>query len=40
MPGDRAATGTTEARRPPTFVSVDFYAVGDLFGMAGEANGL
>ncbi|HSO32372.1 MAG TPA: hypothetical protein VLT33_07650 [Labilithrix sp.] len=38
--GDRIATCTTAAKRPPTFVSVDFYEVGDLFGAVRTANGL
>lgn len=29
-----------EAGRAPTFVSVDFYDVGDLFGVVRKANGL
>jgi hypothetical protein len=38
--GDRVAKCTTEAGRVPTFVSVDFYDVGDLFGVVRKANGL
>lgn len=38
--GDRIAQCTTEAKRPPTFVSVDFYDVGDLFGAVRRSNGL
>jgi hypothetical protein len=38
--GDRVAQCTREAGRAPTFVSVDFYEVGDLFGVVRSANGL
>jgi hypothetical protein len=38
--GERVARCTTEAGRAPTFVSVDFYDVGDLFGVVRKANGL
>ncbi|MDB4936875.1 MAG: putative integral rane protein [Labilithrix sp.] len=38
--GDRVAQCTTDAGRAPTFVSVDFYDVGDLFGVVRKANGL
>ncbi len=38
--GDRLTKCTGEAKRPPTFVSVDFYDVGDLFGAVRTANGL
>jgi hypothetical protein len=38
--GDRVTRCTTEAGRAPTFVSVDFYDVGDLFGVVRKANGL
>lgn len=38
--GDRVAQCTRDAGRPPTFVSVDFYDVGDLFGVVRKANGL
>ena len=38
--GDRITKCTTEAKRSPTFVSVDFYDVGDLFGRVRAANGL
>lgn len=38
--GDRVARCTTEAGRAPTFVSVDFYDVGDLFGVVKKTNGL
>lgn len=38
--GDRITKCTTEAGRAPTFVSVDFYDVGDLFGVVKKVNGL
>lgn len=38
--GDRVTKCTAEAGRPPTFVSVDFYDVGDLFSVVRAANGL
>jgi hypothetical protein len=38
--GDRVTKCTTEAGRAPTFVSVDFYDVGDLFSVVRKANGL
>lgn len=38
--GARVAQCTREAGHPPTFVSVDFYDVGDLFGVVRTANGL
>jgi len=38
--GDRVTKCTTEAGRPPTFVGVDFYEVGDLFEVVRTANGL
>ena len=38
--GDRVAQCTTDAGRAPTFVSVDFYDVGDLLGVVRKANGL
>jgi hypothetical protein len=38
--GDRVARCTKEAGRVPTFVSVDFYEVGDLFGVVRTTNGL
>ncbi|MEA2752908.1 MAG: hypothetical protein QOI41_7051 [Myxococcales bacterium] len=38
--GGRVTQCTTEAGRAPTFVSVDFYDVGDLFGVVRTANGL
>ena len=37
---DRVTKCTTEAGRAPTFVSVDFYDVGDLFSVVRKANGL
>ena len=36
----RIADCTAEAGRPPTFVGVDFYDVGDLFSAVRTANGL
>jgi hypothetical protein len=38
--GARVEKCTTEAGRPPTFVGVDFYDVGDLFSVVKKANGL
>jgi hypothetical protein len=38
--GPRIAECTKEAGRAPTFVSVDFYDVGDLFGVVKTTNGL
>jgi hypothetical protein len=38
--GGRITKCTTEASRTPTFVSVDFYDVGDLFGVVKKTNGL
>lgn len=38
--GDRVAQCTREGGRQPTFVSVDFYDVGDLFGVVRTTNGL
>ena len=38
--GGRVTQCTTEAGRTPTFVSVDFYDVGDLFGVVRKTNGL
>ena len=38
--GDRVAQCTRDGGRAPTFVSVDFYEVGDLFGVVRRANGL
>lgn len=38
--GGRVSQCTTEAGRSPTFVSVDFYDEGDLFGVVRKANGL
>jgi hypothetical protein len=38
--GDRVAKCTSEAGRVPTFVSVDFYDVGDLFSVVRKANGI
>ena len=38
--GDRVTQCTNEAGRPPTFVSVDFYDVGDLFSVVRKANRL
>ena len=37
--GDRVTKCTTEAGRAPTFVSVDFYDVGDLFGVVRKRTG-
>ena len=37
---DRVTRCATEAGRAPTFVSVDFYEVGDLFSVVRKANGL
>lgn len=36
----RVTDCTAEVGRPPTFVGVDFYEVGDLFSVVKEANGL
>ena len=38
--GERVKQCTSEAGRAPTFVSVDFYDEGDLFGVVRAANGL
>jgi hypothetical protein len=38
--GDRVAKCTAEAGRVPTFVSVDFYDVGDLLGVVRKTNGI
>jgi hypothetical protein len=38
--GGRVTQCASEAGRAPTFVSVDFYDVGDLFGVVRRANGL
>lgn len=38
--GKRVEQCTTEAGRPPTFVGVDFYEVGDLFAVVRAANHL
>lgn len=38
--GKRVTDCTTEVGRPPTFVGVDFYEVGDLFSVVRKANGL
>jgi hypothetical protein len=38
--GKRVQDCTTAAGRRPTFVAVDFYDVGDLFGVVKTANGL
>jgi len=38
--GDRVAQCTRDAGRIPTFVSVDFYDTGDLFGVLRKTNGL
>jgi hypothetical protein len=38
--GGRVTQCTSEAGRAPTFVSVDFYDVGDLFGVVRRTNGL
>jgi hypothetical protein len=37
--GDRVTKCTTDAGRIPTFVSVDFYDAGDLFGVVRKTNG-
>lgn len=38
--GKRVADCTAAAGRPPTFVGVDFYEIGDLFAVVRAANGL
>jgi hypothetical protein len=38
--GKRVADCTAAAGRAPTFVSVDFYDIGDLFGVVRKTNGL
>lgn len=38
--GGRVTQCTSEAGRAPTFVSVDFYNVGDIFGVVRRTNGL
>lgn len=38
--GARVDKCTTEAGRPPTFVGVDYYDIGDLFSVVRKANGL
>ncbi len=38
--GKRVTDCTGEVGRPPTFVGVDFYEVGDLFSVVKKANGL
>ena len=38
--GARVDACTAEAGRPPTFLGIDFYEVGDLFAVVNRANGL